>query len=210
MAATLAERSRASASARQRWSSPIMPARKVVTAPELTLGLAILTALSLNPFDPESPLVTGVEEVEFVPLACATVRRAAWDEAAGLDERFFFYFEDQDLCRRLRSLGWRIAVDWDAVAVHVGGGSSATRDEQRWFLEYVRSRARSTSASTTASAGRSSPSSGCRWPSPRRRSGPCRSGPAPGVGTGMAACRPRRRQRLSDRRRSPSEYAPAR
>ena len=84
----------------------------------------------------------GVEEVEFVPLACATVRRAAWDAASGLDERFFFYFEDQDLCRRLRSLGWRIAVDWDAVAVHVGGASSATRDEQRWFLEYVRSRAR--------------------------------------------------------------------
>ena len=108
---------------------------------ELTLRLAILTALSLNPLVPNTP-GHGVEEVEFVPLACATIRRTAWDAASGLDERFFFYFEDQDICRRVRSLGWRIAVDWDAGAVHVGSASSATRDEQRWFLEYVRSRAR--------------------------------------------------------------------
>ena len=175
---------------------------------ELTLRLAILTALSLNPFVPNDP-GHGVEEVEFVPLACATVRRAAWDAASGLDERFFFYLEDQDICRRLRSLGWRIAVDWDAVAVHVGGASSATRDEQRWFLEYVRSRARFLRkhyrltwpifaivwvpvalAQTTV------------WTSGRARLR-C-------VGTGMAACRPRRHQRLSDRQRSASEYAPAR
>jgi GT2 family glycosyltransferase len=108
---------------------------------ELTLGLALLTALSLNPKVSDAP-AAGVEDVPFVPLACATIRRVAWAEVAGLDERFFFYFEDQDICRRLRSGGWRIAVNWDAIAVHVGGASSATRDEQRWFLQYVRSRAR--------------------------------------------------------------------
>jgi GT2 family glycosyltransferase len=108
---------------------------------ELTLGLALLTALSMNPKVSDAP-GRGIEDAEFVPLACATIRRVAWDEVSGLDERFFFYFEDQDICRRLRSKGWRIAVNWDAVAVHVGGASSATRDEQRWFLQYVRSRAR--------------------------------------------------------------------
>lgn len=109
-------------------------------APGLTLGLAIQTLLSMNPPTPRRP-GQGVEGVECVPLACAAIRRSAWDEAGGLDERFFFYFEDQDICRRLRSAGWLIAVAWDAVAVHVGGVSSVKRDEQRWFLQYVRSRA---------------------------------------------------------------------
>jgi N-acetylglucosaminyl-diphospho-decaprenol L-rhamnosyltransferase len=107
----------------------------------LTLGLAIRTALSANP-DAPPRLSHGIEEVEFVPLACAALRRSAWDVVSGLDERFLFYFEDQDVCRRLRSVGWRIAVNWDAIAVHMGGASSSSRDEQRWFVQYVRSRTR--------------------------------------------------------------------
>jgi N-acetylglucosaminyl-diphospho-decaprenol L-rhamnosyltransferase len=109
--------------------------------PALTLGLALRTALSLVD-QTRRPTGSGVEEVEFVPLACAAVRRAAWEELGGLDERFFFYFEDQDVCRRLRSSGFGLAVDWDATATHVGGASSAVRNRQRWFLQYVRSRAR--------------------------------------------------------------------
>jgi GT2 family glycosyltransferase len=109
--------------------------------PPLTLGLALRTALSLVA-EADRPTGDGLQEVEFVPLACAAVRRVAWDELDGLDERFFFYFEDQDVCRRLRSAGWRLAVDWEATAIHIGGVSSAVRDRQRWFLQYVRSRAR--------------------------------------------------------------------
>jgi len=109
--------------------------------PLLTLGLAVRAALSANPRF-RGGRETGVEDVPFVPLACAAVRRTDWDACGGLDERFTFYFEDQDICRRLHDAGRRIAVDWDAVAIHVGGGSSSTRDEHGWFLQYVRSRAR--------------------------------------------------------------------
>jgi GT2 family glycosyltransferase len=108
--------------------------------PALTLGLALRTALSLNPRT-ERTRGQGIERVEFVPLACAAFRRSTWIELSGLDERFFFYFEDQDVCRRLRAQRLEIAVDWEAVCVHVGGASSATRDRPRWFLQYVRSRA---------------------------------------------------------------------
>ena len=60
----------------------------------------------------------------------------------GLDERFFFYFEDQDLCRRLptRPAGGSPSPGMQRRS-HVGGGSSVRRDEQRWFLQFVRSRA---------------------------------------------------------------------
>jgi hypothetical protein len=109
--------------------------------PGLTPWLAIQTIFSLNPFTPRRS-ARGVEEVDTVPLACAMIRRAAWDEVGGLDERFFFYFEDQDVCRRLHAAGWRVAVAWEATAVHVGGVSSVKRDERGWFLQFVRSRAR--------------------------------------------------------------------
>lgn len=104
----------------------------------LTLGLAMRTALSSVPRAPSE--TGGLQPVEFVPLACALVRRDAWSELGGLDERFFFYFEDHDLCRRLAQAGWSLAVCWDATAHHVQGGSSRRRDEQRWFVQHAASR----------------------------------------------------------------------
>ncbi len=104
----------------------------------LSLGLAIRTALSLVPPPPVE--TGGLQTVEFVPLACALVRHEAWTDVGGLDERFFFYFEDHDICRRLASSGWSLAVAWDAAAKHVQGGSSRRRDEQRWFVQHAHSR----------------------------------------------------------------------
>jgi len=78
----------------------------------------------------------GVQPCEFVPLACALVRRTAWDSVGGIDPGYFFYFEDYDLCWRLGAAGWRIAVCWDAGAVHVGGASSSARESRRWVRQY--------------------------------------------------------------------------
>lgn len=55
--------------------------------------------------------------------ACLAVRREAFEAVAGFDERIFLYFEDVDLCRRLRQAGWRLASAPDAVVFHVKGGS---------------------------------------------------------------------------------------
>lgn len=84
----------------------------------------------------------GVQAVSYVPLACALVRRAAWNDAGGLDERFRFYYEDHDLAWRLARSGWELAVRWDAEAVHVEGGSSRARDPAGWFAQYHESRVR--------------------------------------------------------------------
>jgi len=62
--------------------------------------------------------------------ACAAamlVRRAAFEEVGGFDARYFCYFEDVDLCFRLRLAGWRVVQTPDAVVAHVGGGVSGTR-----------------------------------------------------------------------------------
>jgi len=106
----------------------------------LTLGRALREAASFQ-FPPLGEH-GGLEPAAFVPLACALVRSEAWREVRGLDERFRFYYEDQDLCWRLGRAGWEIAVLWEAEAVHVGGASSVATDPSRWFLQYHESRVR--------------------------------------------------------------------
>jgi N-acetylglucosaminyl-diphospho-decaprenol L-rhamnosyltransferase len=61
---------------------------------------------------------------EWVSGACVLLRRAALDEVGGLDEGFFLYREDMDLCRRLRDAGWDIRYEPGAVCAHVGGASA--------------------------------------------------------------------------------------
>ncbi len=54
------------------------------------------------------------------------VRRAAFDEVGGFDARYFLYWEDADLCRRLRARGYEIRYVPAATAVHQVGHSSRT------------------------------------------------------------------------------------
>jgi N-acetylglucosaminyl-diphospho-decaprenol L-rhamnosyltransferase len=64
--------------------------------------------------------------VDWVSGSCVLVRREAFDAVGGFDERYFLYWEDADLCRRLRNAGWSICLRRDARVVHVGGRSSRT------------------------------------------------------------------------------------
>ncbi|MET0600908.1 MAG: glycosyltransferase family 2 protein [Baekduia sp.] len=67
---------------------------------------------------------------EWVSGACMLVRRDALVALGGLDEGFFMYAEDTDLCARLWAAGLRVRYVPDAVVVH-GGGHSAPRSQLR-------------------------------------------------------------------------------
>ena len=71
--------------------------------------------------DPQQPA-----DVDWVPGAFCIVRRAAIDQTGFFDERYFLYYEEVDLCRRLRRSGWTIAYWPDLRAEHWGGESSKT------------------------------------------------------------------------------------
>lgn len=64
--------------------------------------------------------------VDWVSGACMLLRRAAFDEVSGFDARYFLYWEDADLCRRLRARGHEIRYVPAATAVHRVGHSSKT------------------------------------------------------------------------------------
>lgn len=59
--------------------------------------------------------------------AAGAYRRTAWEAVGGLDEGVFMYGEDVELALRLRAAGWTAAATADAVAIHVGSASAATR-----------------------------------------------------------------------------------
>jgi N-acetylglucosaminyl-diphospho-decaprenol L-rhamnosyltransferase len=50
--------------------------------------------------------------------ACLLLRTSAFVEVGRWDERFFLFFEDTDLSKRLRDAGWELAVELDARIVH--------------------------------------------------------------------------------------------
>ena len=66
--------------------------------------------------DPEEP-----RDVEWISGAALWLRRDALDRVGGWDERFFLFFEDVDLCRRLGADGWRIAYEPGGHVMHTVG-----------------------------------------------------------------------------------------
>ena len=56
--------------------------------------------------------------------ACLLVRREAFEEVGGFDDKFFMYFEDVDLCARIKRAGWRIVYAPSASITHAGGHST--------------------------------------------------------------------------------------
>jgi GT2 family glycosyltransferase len=66
---------------------------------------------------------TSPREVPWVAGSSLTVRADAFGSVGGMDERFFLYWEDADLCKRLRDAGYRIVYLPAAVAVHRVGRS---------------------------------------------------------------------------------------
>jgi len=68
--------------------------------------------------------------VQILCGACLVVRREAFELIGGFDERFELYFEDSDLCRRLRENGKRIVFYADAHVIHHLGQST----KESWSL----------------------------------------------------------------------------
>jgi GT2 family glycosyltransferase len=62
--------------------------------------------------------------VDWVPGAFSIIRPAAIAKAGSFDPAFFLYYEEVDLCRRIKSCGYSIWYWPDVVIVHIGGESS--------------------------------------------------------------------------------------
>lgn len=71
--------------------------------------------------DPSRPA-----DVDWVPGAYSAIRAEALAQAGPFDERFFLYYEEVDLCRRIKAAGYTIGYRPEIEVVHLGGESSRT------------------------------------------------------------------------------------
>ena len=64
-------------------------------------------------------------QVDWVSGACMMLRRQAIVDAGPMNERYFMYSEDVELCRRIRDKGWQaICLPGIRVTHHIGGSAS--------------------------------------------------------------------------------------
>ncbi len=73
------------------------------------------------------------QSVDWLTGCCLLLRADALAEAGLFDEQIFLFYEEADLCKRIKGAGWDVAYDPEATIVHYGGGSYRdvwTFDEQ--------------------------------------------------------------------------------
>jgi N-acetylglucosaminyl-diphospho-decaprenol L-rhamnosyltransferase len=66
----------------------------------------------------------GLLCVEFVTGACFMMNKALVDAVQGFDEAYFMYYEDEDLCLRLRKAGYSIIVEPASQVQHFARSGS--------------------------------------------------------------------------------------
>jgi len=71
----------------------------------------------------------GTKEVDWVSGACMLTKRGVINEVGKFDENFFLYFEDADLCYRMKSKG-EIIYFPESQVVHVVGSSTKSQSFQ--------------------------------------------------------------------------------
>jgi GT2 family glycosyltransferase len=82
-------------------------------------------------WDPETP-----RQVEALKGACLLLRREALDQVGLLDEGYFMYTEEVDLCYRLARAGWQLWWLPQAVVVHHEAQSSRQAAEPMYLQLY--------------------------------------------------------------------------
>jgi len=75
-------------------------------------------------------------QVEVIKGACFLLRREALDQVGLLDEQYFMYTEEMDLCYRLLRAGWQLWWVPQAVVTHYGEASSKQMAENMYVQLY--------------------------------------------------------------------------
>lgn len=104
--------------------------------PTLWREFMILSGLGRTFFGPAYPscgpeIEKGPRVVDYIEGACLLARRDIYTAVGGLDEGYFMYAEEVDLCFAFRRSGWQVWYHPQAEVIHYGGASSLNRKPQR-------------------------------------------------------------------------------
>lgn len=76
--------------------------------------------------------------VEWVTGAALAIRRDVFNLVGGFDEAYFMFFEDKDLCARVRRAGFEVWFDPASEIKHLRGGSASPRTALIYRTSQVR------------------------------------------------------------------------
>jgi GT2 family glycosyltransferase len=103
------------------------------------LNKSLLRRLCPKKFPGKEQVFSAPVNVETVVGAFMLIRKSAWEALGGLDEHFFFFFEETDFCLRANRGGLRV-VHLPGVYVRHGQGQTAKQVSVGARIEYWRSR----------------------------------------------------------------------
>lgn len=66
----------------------------------------------------------NIQEVDVVPGTALMIKKEIFNKVGKFDERLFMYFEEFDLCKRVKNLGYRIFINPQAKVKHTWGAST--------------------------------------------------------------------------------------
>ena len=77
-------------------------------------------------------------EVDWVSGSALLARKDVLDKIGGLDEKFFMYVEDVDLCYRVKKAGWKVFYFPNAKVQHLIG-SSTKKEKPKMIIQHHKS-----------------------------------------------------------------------
>lgn len=89
----------------------------------------VASYIDLNYADPYK-----VCAADWVNGAAIMIRKKILDEWGGFDERFFLYYEELDLQKRIKKLGWKIYHNSYSVIIHFGKKSNLPYSSRNSYL----------------------------------------------------------------------------
>jgi GT2 family glycosyltransferase len=81
------------------------------------------------------------QTVDQVMGACFLVRSAFWDQIHGMDQRYFIWFEEVDMCRQADKNGWKVWYEPSVTVIHHEGQAFAqvfSLKRQSYFNDSLR------------------------------------------------------------------------
>ena len=75
---------------------------------------------------------TSARLVDWTPFSATMVRRTAFEQVGLMDERFWVYFDDVDICLRMNNASWEVWCVPDAEIIHLEQRSSSRPFSRAW------------------------------------------------------------------------------
>jgi GT2 family glycosyltransferase len=81
---------------------------------------------------------TEIKNVDYIIGADMFFKKSVFDSISGFDEDFFLYYEETEICFRLKKLGYKIVWNPNTSIIHYVGSSGKTNEKfNYWIFEQL-------------------------------------------------------------------------